>query len=255
MKYVFPRQFKLHNVFTSKVDARETVQPFKDYTLREQELLQRQNRVTKKASSPRNAEQHLPRRLRGDVVGLIRSMQRRNLHCSHGKLVKYYCPVDNKVLKCWGESQPNSRVKSRKMRSGRSYAPELSGEETRKGGETLAEDTTSKESEIQHFGRASGSSLVDMASSYAQVSAFCRASMSSLIPRAFWGEGETALHNENLFMGNIDRFVRMRRFESMSLHTCFQHIQVCRDAVSLYLVHRDALGLLLSSFTLFLGYR
>ena len=33
MKYIFPRQFGLHNVFTSPVDLRETVQPFKDYTL------------------------------------------------------------------------------------------------------------------------------------------------------------------------------------------------------------------------------
>ena len=38
MKYIFPKQFGLHNAFSSAVDPRETVQPFKDYTLREREI-------------------------------------------------------------------------------------------------------------------------------------------------------------------------------------------------------------------------
>ncbi|RPB11270.1 hypothetical protein P167DRAFT_230450 [Morchella conica CCBAS932] len=38
LKYIFPRQFNLHNAFTSIVDRRETVQPLKDYTMREKEI-------------------------------------------------------------------------------------------------------------------------------------------------------------------------------------------------------------------------
>jgi len=38
MKHIFPRQFGLHNVFTSNVDSREMARAFKDYTLREQEI-------------------------------------------------------------------------------------------------------------------------------------------------------------------------------------------------------------------------
>ncbi|TKA71880.1 hypothetical protein B0A55_06334 [Friedmanniomyces simplex] len=37
-KYLFPRQFGLHNVFTSDVDPADTALQFKDYTLREKEI-------------------------------------------------------------------------------------------------------------------------------------------------------------------------------------------------------------------------
>lgn len=38
LKYVFPRAFGLHNVFTSNVDRKYTIQSFQDYTLREEEI-------------------------------------------------------------------------------------------------------------------------------------------------------------------------------------------------------------------------
>lgn len=38
LKYIFPRQFGLHNVFTSVVDRYETSLPFKDYFTREEEI-------------------------------------------------------------------------------------------------------------------------------------------------------------------------------------------------------------------------
>ncbi|KAF3191458.1 hypothetical protein TWF788_006057 [Orbilia oligospora] len=38
LKYIFPRAFGLHNVFTSTVDKQDTAQIFKDYTLREDEI-------------------------------------------------------------------------------------------------------------------------------------------------------------------------------------------------------------------------
>ncbi|KAL6357993.1 hypothetical protein LRP88_08172 [Fusarium phalaenopsidis] len=38
MMYMFPRQFGLHNVFTSQVDFTKTSQKFQDYTLREEEI-------------------------------------------------------------------------------------------------------------------------------------------------------------------------------------------------------------------------
>ncbi|CAD0096672.1 unnamed protein product [Aureobasidium mustum] len=38
LKYIFPRQFGLHNVFTYAIDMKNSAQPFKDYTLREQEI-------------------------------------------------------------------------------------------------------------------------------------------------------------------------------------------------------------------------
>ncbi|RYP25294.1 hypothetical protein DL767_008472 [Monosporascus sp. MG133] len=59
MMYMFPRQFGLHNVFTSRVDFKETSQRLKDYTLREDE-------IAAKFGQPhdRGFQIHLPKRLR-----------------------------------------------------------------------------------------------------------------------------------------------------------------------------------------------
>ena len=82
--YVFPRQFGLHNVFTSKVNTQETVQPFKDYTLREDE-------IAEKFSIPSTAK--VPKRLRGKAVKLIQKLQVLHNRCSYISLLEYYCPV------------------------------------------------------------------------------------------------------------------------------------------------------------------
>lgn len=98
MKYIFPRQFGLHNVFTSKVDTRETSMPFKDYTLREKEIQQfiiKQN--GKKGTSTDQVEKwksHLPKRLRGETVALINKLRILNQRCSYFELLRHYCPVE-----------------------------------------------------------------------------------------------------------------------------------------------------------------
>ena len=82
MLYIFPRQFRLHNVFTHDADTRQTVQPFQDYTLREDEISKTF------AGTPK-----LPRRLRGEVVALVKKLQVRHARCSYKELLDYYCPV------------------------------------------------------------------------------------------------------------------------------------------------------------------
>ena len=82
MKYIFPRQFGLHNVFTSATDPKETTQPFKDYTFREVEI----NGMA--GSNPNK----LPKRLRGELVQLVQRLQKRHRRCAYVELVKYYCP-------------------------------------------------------------------------------------------------------------------------------------------------------------------
>lgn len=230
MRYIFPRQFSLHNVFTSRVDARETVQPMKDYTLREQEIVQQQKSLKRKAPSARDADQHLPKRLRGEVMDLVRNLQRRNAQCSYGKLLQHYCPVNNKGFKSLSQNKPSSKGRSRRARSGRPCTAEVSADVTRSGEETLSKEFTNtlraNDPEATHLGQTPQNSIFNLATSHAQVSAFCRASVSHVVPRAFWGEGDTARHNENVFLRNIDRFIRLRRFESMTLHACFQHIKV-----------------------------
>jgi telomerase reverse transcriptase len=98
MKYIFPRQFGLHNVFMSKVDARETAMPCKDYTLREQEIKQvLMKACARKGASSEEIEKwksHLPKRLRGDAVALVDKLRTLNQRCSYFELLRHYCPVE-----------------------------------------------------------------------------------------------------------------------------------------------------------------
>jgi telomerase reverse transcriptase len=71
-------------------------------------------------------------------------------------------------------------------------------------------------------------SLIDHATPPSQVSAFCRAVLAHLIPRELWGTGDTQAHNEKIFNRNVDRFVALRRFESLSLHEVSQGTKVSR---------------------------
>jgi telomerase reverse transcriptase len=90
MKYIFPRQFGLHNVFTSIVDSRETVQPFKDYTLREDEIAR--SKVTQ-GSRFQQVIPKIPKRLRGGLLQLVQRLQKRSETCSYTELLRHYCPI------------------------------------------------------------------------------------------------------------------------------------------------------------------
>jgi telomerase reverse transcriptase len=98
MQYMFPRQFGLHNVFTSKVDPRETAMPFKDYTLREKDIHSSMCReLGGKATNAQAIDKwklRIPKRLRGDVFALVRKLRTLNQRCSYMELLRHYCPVE-----------------------------------------------------------------------------------------------------------------------------------------------------------------
>jgi telomerase reverse transcriptase len=102
MKYIFPRQFGLHNVFTSTVDNRETTQPFKDYLLREDEIAKagkakksrRNPETTSEGNAPLVNKTKLPKRLRGKAFELSRQLQKRHQRCSYTALIQHYCSVE-----------------------------------------------------------------------------------------------------------------------------------------------------------------
>ncbi|KAI8314565.1 Telomerase reverse transcriptase [Colletotrichum sp. SAR11_240] len=139
MMYIFPRQFGLHNVFTSKVDHLKTAQKFPDYTLREEEI----NSLFK------DQKIRTPKRLRGDVKRLAPSIP------------------------------------------------------------TIKFDA-----------------VTDLATPAPHVSAFCRAVLARIIPNEFWGSGPDQAHNRDLIFKRVDHFVRLRRFESMSLEEVTDGIKV-----------------------------
>jgi telomerase reverse transcriptase len=98
MRYIFPRQFGLHNVFTSKVDSRETAMPFKDYTLREKDIHSSMCReLGNKATNTADIakwKSRTPKRLKGSVVALVQKLRTLNQRCSYMELLRHYCPVE-----------------------------------------------------------------------------------------------------------------------------------------------------------------
>jgi telomerase reverse transcriptase len=74
-------------------------------------------------------------------------------------------------------------------------------------------------------------SMMEYATPTAMVAAFCRAVLFRLIPHDFWGAGEIRVHNQTVVQRNLDRFIGLRRFETLSLHEIFQGIKVCAMSV------------------------
>ena len=71
-----------------------------------------------------------------------------------------------------------------------------------------------------------GSDLVDAATPLASVSAFCQSVLAKLLPKAFLGEGDDKHDNWKELMRSVDRFVRCRRFENVTLHSVCQGIRL-----------------------------
>ncbi|KAF2630853.1 hypothetical protein BU25DRAFT_249279 [Macroventuria anomochaeta] len=98
IRYMFPRQYGLHNVFTSKIDPRETAMPLKDYTLREKEIHQSMCRAL--GDKVNDADElvkwklRVPKRLRGHLVFLVDKLRILNQQCSYTEMLRHYCPVE-----------------------------------------------------------------------------------------------------------------------------------------------------------------
>ena len=89
LMYIFPRQFGLHNVFVSTVNRQKTMQKFQDYTLREEEI----SKIFPAAADGKKAANHVPKRLRGKVMHLVKRLQVLHKRCSYAEMLHHYCPV------------------------------------------------------------------------------------------------------------------------------------------------------------------
>lgn len=76
-------------------------------------------------------------------------------------------------------------------------------------------------------GNTGYTSLTDLSVPVTSVSAFCQAVLSKIIPNEFYGLGGAQAHNRRIFLGNVDRFLKLRRFETISLHEVVQGLKVC----------------------------
>jgi telomerase reverse transcriptase len=102
MKYIFPREFGLQNVFTIAPGSRNNVDLFTNHHRREYEIGRveegrRQKRCQSSGDQLRaelggNCFEKLPKRLRGQALDMVQRMRVHHSRCSYGELLKYYCP-------------------------------------------------------------------------------------------------------------------------------------------------------------------
>ena len=205
LMYMFPRQFGLHNAFTSVLDTRETVQPFKDYTVREEEI---QVRLKK------HPKIRLPKRLRGETLKLVQKLQVLHQRCPYDALLKYHCTRQEE------ETFPSSCHTSQNTTSS------FEGFKTQKPLSLPTPNPAQPPEPTEYEARPKRLNVIDHATPVAKVSVFCRSVLSRIIPDGFWGIEEDQAHNKQLFLNNVDRFVKLRRFESMSLHDVMHSMKI-----------------------------
>ena len=226
MMYIFPRQFGLHNVFTSTVDHTKTTQKLQDYTLREEE-------IAKKFGKPKGvggpaAKVHIPKRLRGDAKRLVERLKVLHHRCSYAEMLRHYCPT----------ALDSTERRSSGVRKSLLGKPEIGPDEgvvvSGPRRPKSSRNATSRKIKGRKGPRPSApavptikyTSLVEIATPAAQVSAFCQAVLAKIIPNEFWGTGQAMAHNKATVLQKVDHFVKLRRYETMSLHEVMQGLKV-----------------------------
>lgn len=102
MKYMFPREFGLSNVFTISADSKNGMDMSTNHNRRENEIThlneQRRQRRCQSSGDQLRAElggndfEKLPKRLRGKPFEFVQRLRVHHARCSYGELLKYYCP-------------------------------------------------------------------------------------------------------------------------------------------------------------------
>ncbi|KAL1888087.1 Telomerase reverse transcriptase [Ceratocystis pirilliformis] len=226
MSYIFPRQFGLHNVFTSKVDFFKTSHKFQDYTMRDDELDLHFGRLI---GGTRQLDIKIPKRLRGDAHRLVWRLQVLHNRCSYSELLKHYCPTQFDAL---SRSPARHSVCQNIASTGpipTSHTPcaknvvstlSLTATARRKIGKRLRRKAR------KAITLNNGQAITDFATPTYQVSAFCQAVISNIIPNEFWGTGADQQHNKAKVLLMVARFVQLRRFEKMTLHDVVQNLKI-----------------------------
>ena len=204
LRYFFPKQFKMHNAFTSQIDRRQTVQPYKDYTFREDEL----NRLSKKKIV------RVPKRLRGSILKLIRGVRTAHKRCPYSQLLLYYCPM------------PSSSRSSIRTAPALSTIPPPTASstdfKTQLSVELSAVDAPEHESQHEDI----ETSFIPYTTPTNRVVNFITAAVKNILPKKAFGTGKKGHDNWHHILRWIQRFIHMRRFESMSLHEVVQGISL-----------------------------
>jgi telomerase reverse transcriptase len=213
MIYIFPRQYGLHNVFDSPTDTTRTVQKLQDYTLREEEIF---------ARLPAGNAAKTPKRLRGEPRRLVQRLQVLHARCSYAQMLWHYCPAPSLDSQYVARGARSSHSVSQSQSSASSTQP------TRHHRPGPAKKRLGPSSQPAPPPSTLDTEKLLLASTpTAHVSAFCQAVLSKIIPDEFWGGApDTRAHNKTHVMKHVDAFVRLRQFESMSLHDVVQGLRL-----------------------------
>ncbi|CAG8906413.1 unnamed protein product [Penicillium nalgiovense] len=250
MKYIFPRQFDLLNVFTLDSDGRNVMDDSKRFMFRESDIshLEEEKRLQRPQPEIEIADAghgerscKVPKRLRGIPIELVRKLRNRNAQCPYGELLRHYCPTEETGPSRLGalastpdakKSEPISSPQSALVTQVRINQPSPSGcsaqtscEVSRLEPHTAVDASCGIDSK-EPASRKVPVNLTDYATPASSVSAFCRAVIQKLIPRQFWGAGPDGISNFKLVLKHVDRFIKLRRFESLSLHEVCKGVKI-----------------------------
>ncbi|KTW30640.1 hypothetical protein T552_00356 [Pneumocystis carinii B80] len=199
--HIFPRQFRLHNIFTSITDKKDIIQSLKDYTIKEEiyGLLR-----------DRNKKISIPKRLR-KFLKIIPILQKRHKLCFYKTMLDHYCPIKEcsnlNILTTKWDYTGNYHVLHKLEQS--------SIEFNSFSLKTLNNNSNQKDDQMNI-------NFIKLATPYSHVSCFLRAVMKRIIPKEFYGSD---CNFENI-LNSINMFVRMRRFESISLHDLMHCLKI-----------------------------
>ncbi|KAJ5247280.1 Telomere reverse transcriptase [Penicillium chermesinum] len=213
MMYMFPRQFGLRNAFSSTEDHNARTDYFKSQAFREDDIF-REGRSLK-----------VPKRLRGTAMELVHSLRIRHSRCSYAEILRYYCPTSsNGPWRMADVDEPavteeNQTVTSSTENLVTQLPHKLSHLETNPQ-IPESQDAAPVKTEPPTV------SLTDYATPASAVSAFCRSVLLKIIPLGFFGYGPEGKSNRRIIMKHVDCFIRLRRFESLSLHEVCKGLKI-----------------------------
>ncbi|SCV70113.1 BQ2448_1507 [Microbotryum intermedium] len=206
-KYIFPRQFGLHNVFTFP-KPRLNSEVVSDHHDREIEIKAGQ----KASSSPKLGTIKTPARVK-PTLPMLQRMMLLHSRCRYRKMLDRYCP--KKVTKEADLSQEERAALLNLMSQPETQTSHIehSGEDFEEDAVPLAHGASQARARVQAKPR-----FTEFMCSTYEVIGYVTAIVRDTIPRDFWGSKS----NEKLILNYVGEFLRLRRFETMSLHTLLQ---------------------------------
>ncbi|CEQ41347.1 SPOSA6832_03072 [Sporobolomyces salmonicolor] len=203
-KYVFPRQFGLHNVFTSP-KPRSSLEVLPDYQDREIEIKSDVGPTAHKVGSIKT-----PGRLK-PALPLLKRLALLHGRCNYRKLLDQKCPskithkklnVNEKSVILDIVSEPHTQLSRENLSVDISHASQI-----------LPHGGTQAHEKVQAKPKLAGYACL----SY-EVERYVQAVVQEVIPRDFWGSAA----NFKLVQKNIATFLRLRRYETLSIHAILQ---------------------------------